>query len=87
MVLIFLASYFGPELAFASSRARAQDKTIPQGQDPPGTDEQQQTPPPAEHNGVIPPPAMGDKGIYTQVPKEVIPPPGTPGGDPNVEPR
>ena len=48
MVLIFLASYFAPELAFASSRARAQE-TIPQGQDTPGTDEQQQTPPPAEH--------------------------------------
>jgi hypothetical protein len=93
-VLICLASYFGPELAFASSRAYAQDQTIPQGQDPPGTDEQQQTAPPAEHKGVIPPPPVGDKGIYTEVPnpeagheKEVIPPPGTPGGDPNVEPR
>jgi hypothetical protein len=59
-----------------------------------GTDEQQQTPPPAEHNGAIPPPAMGNKGIYTEVPnpeagheKQVIPPPGTPDGDPNVEPR
>ena len=94
MVLIFLASYFGPELAFASasSRARAQDKTIPQGQDPPGIDEQQQTAPPAEYKDVIPPPPVGDKDIYTKVPnpeagheKEVIPPPGTPGGD--VEPR
>ena len=89
MVLIFLASYFGPELAFASSRALAQGKTIPQGQDPPGTDEQQQTPPPAENKGEIPPPPTGDKGIYTEVPnpeagheKEVIPPP-----DRNVEPR
>jgi hypothetical protein len=43
---------------------------------------------------VIPPPPVGDEGIYTKVPnpeagheKEVIPPPGTPGGDPNVEPR
>jgi len=74
MVLIFLTSYFGPELAFA--------------------DEQQQAPPPAEHKGVIPPPPVGDEGIYTDVPnpeagheKEVIPPPGAPGGDPNVEPR
>jgi hypothetical protein len=46
------------------------------------------------HKGVIPPPPMGDEGIYTKVPnpeagheKEVIPPPGSPGGDPNVEPR
>ena len=94
MALVCLASYFGPELAFASSRAHAQDNAIPQGQDPPGTDEQQKTAPPAEHKGVIPPPPVGDEGIYTEVPnpeagheKEVIPPPGTPGGDPNVEPR
>lgn len=94
MALLCLASYFGPELAFATSRAYAQDETIPQGQDPLGADEQQQTAPPAEHKGVIPPPPVGDKGIYTDVPnpeagheKEVIPPPGAPGGDPNVEPR
>jgi hypothetical protein len=44
--------------------------------------------------GVIPPPKTGDEGIYTEAPnpdagheEEVIPPPGTPGGDPNVEPR
>jgi hypothetical protein len=93
MLLIFLASYFGPQLAFASSRAHAQEKTIPQGEDPPGTDEEQ-TAPPTEHKGVIPPPPVADEGIYTKVPnpgagheKEVIPPPGTPGGDPNVEPR
>ena len=93
MLPIFLASYFGPELAFTSSRAHAQDKTIPQGEDPPGADEEQ-TAPPTEHKGVIPPPPVGDEGIYTKVPnpeagheKEVIPPPGTPGGDPNVEPR
>ena len=91
MVLIFLTSYFGPELAFAASRARAQE-TIPQGQSPP--DERQQAPPPIEHKGVIPPPPVGDEDIYTDVPnpeagheKEVIPPPGAPGGDPNVEPR
>jgi hypothetical protein len=43
---------------------------------------------------VIEPPPIGDEDIYTQAPnphagheEEVIPPPGTPGGDPNVEPR
>ena len=93
MLPIFLASYFGPELASTCPRAHAQEKTIPQGEDPPGTDEEQ-TAPPTEHKGVIPPPPVGDEGIYTKVPnpeagheKEVIPPPGTPGGDPNVEPR
>ena len=46
-------------------------------------------------NGVITPPPIGDEEIYTDdVPnpeaghdEEVIPPPGTPGADPNVEPR
>lgn len=70
------------------------EKTILQGKETPGTDEEQGTAPPAEHKGVIPPPPVGDEGIYTKVPnpeagheKEVIPPPGSPGGDPNIEPR
>jgi hypothetical protein len=94
--LIFLGSCFGPEVLAASSGGAHDtvEKTIPQGNDPPGTDEEQRTAPPAEHKGVIPPPPVGDEGIYTKVPnpeagheKEVIPPPGSPGGDPNVEPR
>ena len=91
-VLILLAS---PAYAASSPDTREKvEKTIPQGEDPPGTDEEQQTTPPAEHRGVIPPPPMGDEGIYTKVSnpeaghdKEVIPPPGSPGGNPNVEPR
>jgi hypothetical protein len=88
--LIVLGSCFGPVMALAASSGGASDtveKTIPQGKDPPGTDEEQPTAPPAEHKGVIPPPPVGDEGIYTEVPnpeagheKEVIPPP-----DPNVE--
>ena len=95
--LIFLGFCLVPETAFAASTGDTHDrveKTIPQGKDPPGTDKEQRTAPPAEHKGVIPPPAIGDEGIYTKVPnpeaghdKEVIPPPGSPGGDPNVEPR
>jgi hypothetical protein len=65
MLPIFLASYFGPELAFTSSRAHTQEKAIPQGEDPPGTDEEQ-TAPPAEHKGVIPPPPVGDEDIYIE---------------------
>ncbi len=92
MVLILLAC---PAYAASSPDTRETgDKTIPQGEDPPGTDEEQQTAPPAEHKGVIPPPPMGDEGIYTKVPnpeaghdKEVIPPPDSPGGNPNIEPR
>ena len=83
--LIFLGSCFGPQTTLAASLTGSQDtleKTVPQGKDPPGTDEEKQTAPPAEHKGVIPPPQVGDEGIYTKVPnpeagheKEVIPPP------------
>src|SRR5262249_3452122 len=90
MALIFIASYFGPDLVFASSRAHAQDNV--EKTDPPGTE--QQTAPPVEHKGVITPPPVGDEGIYTKVPnpdaghdKEVIRPPGSSGENPKVEPR
>jgi hypothetical protein len=93
--LIFLNSCFGTPLAASSGVAHdTVEKTIPQAEDPPATDDEQQTAPPAEHKGVIPPPPVGDEGIYTTVPnpeagheKEVIPPPASPGGDPNVEPH
>ena len=48
----------------------------------------------APDKGVIKPPPTGDAAIQTTVPnpkagsnKDVIPPPGTPGGNPNIEPR
>ena len=70
------------------------EKAAPQGKDPPGADDQSQDSTPEEHKGVISPPPTGDKDIYTEVPnpeaghkKEVIPPPGTSGGKPNIEPR
>ena len=75
--LIFLGFCLVPEMTFAASSG-------------PGINEEQ---------GAAPQPSIracpvGDEGIYTKVPnpeaghdKEVIPPPGSPGGDPNVEPR
>jgi hypothetical protein len=67
------------------------EKTVPQGQDPPGADGQQQTPPTPDKE-VIPPPAIGDEDIHTEVPnpgagheKEVIPPPA-PGEAPSATP-
>ena len=90
--LALLASF-----SFAVSFAGATDtpeKTIPQGQDPPGAENGQQMPPLVPRKGVIPPPPTGDEEIHTQAPnphagheEEVIPPPGAPGGGPNVEPR
>jgi hypothetical protein len=88
--LTLLAPTFSADLALA---AEAEQAAPPQGEDPPGADEGT-TPPPAEHDGVIEPPPIGDEGIHTDVPNpnaghpgEVIPPPGTPGGDPRVDPR
>jgi hypothetical protein len=92
--LIFVAFCFGLGTTFAASPDNTTEKTIPQGQDPPGADEEEQTTQPAERQGVIKPPPVGDKDIYTEAPnpetghnKEVIPAPGSPGGDPNIEPR
>jgi hypothetical protein len=46
-----------------------------------------------ESKGVIDPPPIGDAGIHVPAPDPtpgttpVIPPPGTPGGDPTVQPK
>ena len=70
------------------------EKTVPQGQQPPGADNgEQPMPPQAEDKEVIPPPPIGDEDIHTQAPnpeagheEEVIPPPA-PGEEPSVKPR
>jgi len=46
----------------------------------------------APHSGVIQPPATGDNGVIAprnraNTPTPEIRPPGTPGGDPNVQPK
>ena len=84
-----------PEIAASAASAQVSvEKTVPQGKDPPGVDDEQPAAPLTEHNGVIKPPPIGDEEIHTDVPnpdaghdEEVIPPPGTPGGDPNIDPR
>jgi hypothetical protein len=70
-----------PDASLAGATG-APEKTIPQGQDPPGADNGEQTPALPERNGVIPPPPIGDEDIYTEAPnpeagheEEVIPPP------------
>jgi hypothetical protein len=85
------------EQIFAASpdAAEGSEKTVPQGKDPPGNDNEDHSNPTTEHKGVIKPPQIGDEGIYTQAPnpnagteEEVIPPPGKPESQhPNVEPR
>ena len=92
-VLWTILALVAPEAAFAGA-ANAPEKTVPQGQDPPGADngEQQSPSRQGEHKEVIPPPYVGDEDIYTQAPnpeaghkEEVIPPPA-PDGEPNATP-
>ena len=93
--LVLIASQDGQVRAASPSTTQTPEKTVPQGTDPPGADDDVQSSPTTKHKGVITPPKTGDEGIYTQAPnpnagtkEEVIPPPGTPGSEhPNVEPR
>jgi hypothetical protein len=93
-VVMALAVGFAFEQARAAPLAGAEttEQAAPQGEDPPGADDDAQTPPPSEHNGVITPPPTGDEGIHADVPnpgaghdEEVIPPSQLPGAAPNVE--
>jgi hypothetical protein len=82
LVLIALIAPSGFQPSFAGG-SDAPEKTVPQGQDPPGHDNAEQpVPPQSEDKEVIPPPPIGDEDIYTQAPnpeagheEEVIPPP------------
>jgi hypothetical protein len=93
--LAVIASHDGQVLAASPNAPQTPEKTVPQGTDPPGADNEDQSNATTEHEGVIKPPQTGDEGIYTQAPnpnagtkEEVIPPPGTPGSkNPDVEPR
>ena len=95
LVMLVLSAWAGSESGGSSARAEQSiEKTVPQGEDPPGADGEQPTTPPTERNGVITPPPIGDEDIYTDVPnpeaghdKEVIPPPGSPEGNSNIQPR
>jgi hypothetical protein len=82
-------------LATSSAAAGQPETTIPQGENPPGTDDGLPEPlPPGEHKGVIEPPDIGDEGIHTEVPspdagheEEVIPPSELPEQTPNTQTR
>jgi hypothetical protein len=68
--LIFLGFCLVPGTAFAASTGDTTvEKSIPQGKDPPATDEEQRTAPPAEHKGVITPPPVGDEGHLHKSPE------------------
>jgi hypothetical protein len=90
--LLLLATV--PNGSLLAASAGATEKTTPQGEDAPGPDDSTAVPRPAENKGVITPPPTGDTGIHAQIPnpnagtpEEVIPPPGTPGGNPDMQPR
>jgi len=96
VTLTLLATCLSPDRVFAASLTGATDtpeKTVPQGNDPPGADNGEQMLPPTDHKEVIPPPRIGDEDIYIDAPnpsagheEEVIPPPA-PDEDPSVTPH
>lgn len=94
LVALLMLAATVPNGSLLAASAGATEKTTPQGEDAPGPDDGADVPPPVENKGVITPPPTGDTGIHAQVPnpnagtpEEVIPPPGTPGGNPEVQPR
>lgn len=86
---LVLPSAFEDSFAGATNQP---EKTIPQGEDPPGADNGEPLPTPQDGEVITPPP-IGDEEIYTDAPnphaghdKEVIPPPAPneqSGGDPH----
>jgi hypothetical protein len=87
--LLLLATV--PDGSLLAASTGATEKTTPQGEDAPGPDNGTPVAPSAENKGVITPPPTGDTGIHAQVPnpnagtpEEVIPPPGTPEGNPDM---
>jgi hypothetical protein len=85
-------SLCGSSASFAG-RGGEPEKTVPQGQDPPGAENGQHQSPPTEEKEVIPPPPIGDEEIHTEAPnpkagheEEVVPPPA-PGEAPRVTPH
>ena len=90
-----MMAHSNQSFAASPNATEGPEKTVPQGKDPPGNDNEDHSNPTTEHKGVIKPPQTGDEGIYTQAPnpnagteEEVIPPPGTPESQqPKVEPR
>jgi len=91
-VLLALAVVGVPGAASAQSAlARPQVQSMPSAQSEPC--DPATKPLSGCSNGVIRPPVTGDKGVVTPpdegktMPMPVIPPPGSPGGDPNVQPK
>jgi hypothetical protein len=95
VTLVTAVALSAPAFSSTMLLAAEPEQTVPQGNDPPGPDgDGEPTAPPTEHNGVITPPPTGDEGIHTEAPnpdaghdEEVIPPPGTQGGEPDPVPR
>src|SRR5262252_9586895 len=86
--LSLMVAHSNQTIVASPDATQGQEKTVPQGKDPPGADNEDQSNSTTKHKGVIKPPQTGDQGIYTQAPnpnagtkEEVIPPPGSPGSE------
>jgi hypothetical protein len=68
MTLSLVMTHSNQTFAASPDATQGPEKTVPQGKDLPGADNDHQSNPTAEHKGVIKPPQTGDQGIYTQAP-------------------
>ena len=66
--LSLVVAHSNQTFAASPNAAQVQEKTVPQGKDPPGADSEDQSSSTTKHKGVIKPPQTGDEGIYTQAP-------------------
>ncbi|HEX3350622.1 MAG TPA: hypothetical protein VHS58_21235 [Acetobacteraceae bacterium] len=91
--IVRAAALAGSALLFVAGAARAQTPPsgkTPDANPPPAVEGPTKTPP---QNGVIRPPTDVDPGMKQGVPAPsafptpIIPPPGTPGGNPTVVPK
>jgi hypothetical protein len=60
-VLALIASQDGQVLAASPSTTQTPEQTVPQGTDPPGSDDDVQSSPTTKHKGMITPPKTGDE--------------------------
>src|SRR6185503_15759500 len=66
---VSLVTPYNEQIFAASPNAtEGPEKTVPQGKDPPGNDNEDQSSPTAEHKGVIKPPKTGDRASTRKFP-------------------
>lgn len=87
--LSLVVPHSNQSFAESPNATQGQEKVVPQGNDPPGSDNEDQSKPMIKHNGAIKTASDWRPGhLHAGTKEEVIPPPGSPGSEhPNVQSR